>query len=252
MTYSTGLIGLDRMLGGGIRRKQLTLISGTSQSGMTTMLDTIVRSVVFDHDIPAMLVDCETQITEHAKRLMSAITGVDLIKIQQGKLTETERSQVAGALDATREAPFGFAKERTVDGVRAALVRAEARPQVLLIDGMRFLDFDEDTNPLHDSWVLQDLKQLAMTLNVAVVVTHPLSGDAWGRQPVLADLPTGFAHIADEIVLLYRAEIDDGRSRSNTADVVVAKARAGFSGLITVAAEVHRARFATIPDLWAA
>jgi replicative DNA helicase len=57
---------------------------------------------------------------------------------------------------------------------------------------------------------------------------------------------------ADMVILLHRDDFYEGSSRSGEADLIVAKHRNGPTRTITVAAQLHFARFADIAPAFAA
>jgi replicative DNA helicase len=250
MTYSTGIPELDRLLGGGLRPGSFTLVAGISQSGMTTMLDTIVRSAAFNNDTPTMLVDCEASRWDRARRLLSAMSGIELTKLQRrNRLTADEHAWLRSVADVARDAPLFQSEARTLAGIEASMNRASRPPALLVADGARYLDYDyDDCAASHDAQVAVRLQELAVRRSVAVVMSAPLSGDAYERQPALADLPDGLAFTPSNVVFVHRPELLNANDRPGEADLIVAKARRGTAGVVTVAAEAGKARF--LPSPW--
>ncbi|MEU8334839.1 DnaB-like helicase C-terminal domain-containing protein [Micromonospora tulbaghiae] len=246
-TYTTGLEGVD-VLTGGLHAGTVTVVLGTSQSGMSTLLDTCVRANAFTHHTPAMICDRETPAQDRVKRIMSGLSGVNLATIQRGKFTDVQRDRLRRAADATQAAPLLFSNDHTVDRLRWSIIGTPPRTRVVAVDGMRFLDFSDTVTPDHDRNVLSELCEMARDLNVAVVATHPLSVHASGRVPTIADVPDGFASLADTVLLLNRPGLAaTGRrwesTHSDLVEVICVKARLGQFGTTSLVADFERAQF---------
>lgn len=242
---TSGIPQLDRMIGGGLRPGQLTVIAGMSQSGMSTMLDTIARSAAFNENVPTLLVDCETTLRDRAKRVLSAVSGIDLHKVQRNQgLSDDERGWLRRVAELVKDAPLMQADPRRVRDLRR--IELPWIPRVILVDGVRFLDRPEELyGPTHEAKLVADLRQVADGWDAALVVTSPLV--RYDETPMLSALSEGLAFTADHVVLIDRPELRDDALRRREVDLIVAKSRGGQVGTVTVAAEFDRARFMPLP-----
>lgn len=238
-TYITGIPALDVLLGGGLHAGTVTLVSGASQSGMTTMLDTIVRTNAHDRNIPTVMCDRETSPSARAKRFMAALSGVTLATIQSGDLNAFERQHLNAAADATKDAPLAFSEATSVDGLRWDILRDPRRPRLIAIDGMRFLNRSVD----YDEKVFDSLRDLAMTLNAAVVVTHPARHLDISPTPGLGNVPERMASTAEAVVVLRRPEMDGESWRRSEVEAHCVKSRRGRCGAVDMAGLFEFARF---------
>lgn len=231
---STGLPTLDALLGGGLRPGGLTLVAGRSQSGMTTMLDTIACQAAFRDLVPTTLADLETPTHHRMLRISSALSGVPLAAMQRGSLT-TEQAATVRVTDRAG-APFWFADDVTsVNDLRRSLDTDGLTARLLLVDGMRFLTRG------HPGDVAVALAALAAAHNLAVVATHPANWDGGHTATVLRDLTHPMVDVADAVVLLHRATVH--------ADLTVAVARYRTFGWFPAVADFEHARMAEpVPD----
>ena len=101
------------------------------------------------------------------------------------------------------------------------------------------------------AFISRALKGLAKELEIPVIALAQLSREVEKRgnkRPQLSDLRESgsIEQDADMVILLHRDDLYDGSARSGEADLIVAKHRNGPTRTITVAAQLHFARFADI------
>ncbi|MCX5066616.1 DnaB helicase C-terminal domain-containing protein [Micromonospora lupini] len=236
---TTGLPSLDRLLDGGLRPGTLTVIAGQSQSGMTTMLDTIVCAAAFHANEPTVLVDLETEPAARGARLWSALSGVPLSRVLHGGLTDAEVTDLARVADLTGAATFWLSEDRTIPDLDAAVLGVHSSTsgaRLLAIDAMRMLSCE---SPGAAAAALADL---AVRRDVAVAATTPLLWNAVGPLPAVDHLPSGVVEAADVVILLRRPDLDGTTDRVGEVEVTVAKHRAGPTGSVVVAARFDRAQ----------
>lgn len=221
----TGLPTVDALLDGGLRPGKLTLVCGLSQSGMTTMLDTIAAQAI-RQQTPTVLADLETPSRVRLTRLSAALSGVPFTAIRDGNLTDAERAAVLAGDSAG--APFWLAHDIAIlDDLRWQLRLDGITARLALVDGLRLLG---DGNTTRTAW---DLADLAQERNVAVVATLPAA-----RHPDLpaGDVPVAALAAAHTVLMLHRRS---GR----VGEVEVTAAGRGGWATTYVAADFERARF---------
>ena len=97
----------------------------------------------------------------------------------------------------------------------------------------------------------RNLKLLAKELNVPIIAISQLNRSPEQRADkklMLSDLRESgsIEQDADVVILLHRDDMYDNQNRSGEADLIVAKHRNGQTRTITVAAQLHFARFADL------
>lgn len=229
----TGLPTLDTLLGGGLHPGRLTVVAGQSQSGMTTLLDTIACAAAFRDGVPTVLADLETATHHRMLRLSSALSGVPLVAMQRGTLTAEQAATIRTADQAG--APFWFADDTaTIAGLRRALDADGLAARLLLVDGTRLLG--DGGLPR----IMMGLDELAATSGVAVVATHPIR---WYPRLPWDNLPESALWAAHNLVTLRRPGLHSG-TPTGEVEVTVAKLRDGDSGSFTAVADFEHARIA--------
>jgi replicative DNA helicase len=97
----------------------------------------------------------------------------------------------------------------------------------------------------------RNLKLLAKEINVPIIAISQLNRSPEQRadkKPMLSDLRESgsIEQDADMVILLHRDDLYDTQNRSGEADLMVVKHRNGPTRTITVAAQLHFARFIDI------
>ncbi|MEU3452132.1 DnaB-like helicase C-terminal domain-containing protein [Micromonospora sp. NPDC006766] len=221
----TGLPAVDALLGGGLPIGRLTLVSGRSQSGMTTMLDTIACQAI-RQQTPTVLADLESPTRVRMTRLSAALSGVPFTDIRDDSLTAEQRAAIRTG--DRPGAPFWFADDvRTIDDLSWQLGVDGIAARLALVDGTRLLL--DGGMPR----IMLGLDKLAASANVAVVATLPVH---WLPDFPDGDLPVSAMWAAGAVLWLHRRHSDE-------ATVTVTGTGPLASGSATIAADFTRARF---------
>lgn len=248
LRFSTGLAALDHLIGP-LGPKRLVAFSGISQSGMTTMLLTIARNAAVNQGIHTLFVDLETQQTTIAARLLAGEASVDHHRF--GHLEGVDAAAVATARALLHASPIQLAGPGpfTFGELRSMALLVRPRPQLIVIDGVRYLTGLEGDQRVQLDQLAVSLKQFAGQLDATVVVSHPLRHTADSeRRPGLEHVDTAFGLVnhADQFVILHRPELYADGSRVGEAELRVVKSRQGPPGTVVVTAELPFSRFTSL------
>lgn len=239
MTITTGLKSLDDLIGG-LQPGSLTLYAGTSQAGMTTLLDTTVVGAALKNHVPTLLADLESG--DRKSRIMSAYSGVRLLALQRDNLNESEAAQLAKSAIEIEDAPLRHTTSRAIPYLLADAMETEAK--LIAIDGARYVK----TGPGDEAnlaAVLVGLKNLATSLNAAVVITAPVNRDEEhpGNGPTLRSLSPVFGLNCDTAVLIRRWGGFNPNETYEPVELIVPKNRHGGCGQVFVTGDYTHARF---------
>lgn len=102
---STGYPVYDAIIGGGYRRKTVNLIGARSKVGKTFILDNIALNMN-SRMIPTLNLDTEMSVQDHIHRMIAHISGVEINKIEKGKLDYDEKKKVMEASDILEKYPY--------------------------------------------------------------------------------------------------------------------------------------------------
>ena len=193
--------------------------------------------------------DVDTMIVGHLpfmQRMVSIWTGINSMKIQQGKLTGQEASRLTKAIGEISSLPIFFEDNPTPTPreihAQADWMIKRHGCKLVLFDGMYrsktgVNEIDKNAYAKF-SQIAFDLKTMARSLNIPVLVTHQLNRSLESRQnkrPVLSDLRESgvIEQEADKIVFLYRDDMYNPATEfPNGCEWIVAKHRNGSLGTV--------------------
>jgi replicative DNA helicase len=239
-TVPTGFASLDRVLAGGLRRKDLVILAGDVGSGKSALgLGMALRAAT--SEVPTLYFSGEMSPDRVLERALALEGRVSIDDLRQGKLDDTQRAAVGAVAVRLRHNPLVVRPllGGSFEEVSAALDMVPRR-QLLVIDSLQLTGPPRPAARLQERMALavQALKSLAVERDVAVLVLAQLPGHRANRpdpRPVLDDLG-GFGAVkqsADVILMLYREEMyrpDQGVQ--GATELIVAKNRNGPTGFV--------------------
>jgi replicative DNA helicase len=254
---TTGLIDLDRMIGG-LRPGHLVVIGGRPSMGKSSLASTIVDA----QTAPVLFFTMEMTGEEVALRQLSGETGIASDKLARGALDEDQFRKVMDASAKLRQRPLICVE---VSGITIAQLSTRARRikrqhgiGLIAIDYLQLMQGSKRNSRVEDvSEITVGLKALAKELNIPVVALSQLSRKVEERadkRPQLADLRESgsIEQDADEVLLVFREEYYVERTKpafgtpefqdwlakmqlvAGKAEIAVAKSRHGPVGTIEV------------------
>lgn len=185
------------------------------------------------------------QITQ---RLFSAEARIDLSRVRNGQLTETDWPKLSTAVARIQTAPLFVDDKRdvTMTEVRAKGRRLRSRLgdlELVIVDYVQPMQAEgrSENRQLEVAEISRGLKVLAGELDVPVIALSQISRGVELRadkRPTLADLRESGALEADAVgVLLYRDELyNEASTDRGVAEVIVAKQRNGPTSFSAVRA----------------
>lgn len=238
-TVATGFPSIDRMLGGGVRRGDLLVLGGDVGSGKSALALAMAIRMAQDGARVAFH-SGEMTVERLLERAISIESRIKVDELREGALGDLRRSSVgAVALRLRDNAPALSSLPRGgVEALRGELTRGAERPAVVFIDSLAALTRDDRPVEEERATALRLLKQLALELDTAVVVTAPLplfNPSRVDRRPTLDDFGAldGVKQHADVVLALYREEMyETGHGLEGATELLVRKNRNGPTGYV--------------------
>lgn len=253
---STGFPSIDRALGGGLRRGDLTVIGGDDSSGCSALVLSLAlranhtMNPVEGRTARALLFTSETQPERVYEKVLSMSARVPLEAIQLGAVSADERTRLATSALALRDRVpvVETVSDRGIIDI-LEIVEATADLQLVIVDSLEGL-LNRDNAPVESlAYAVLTLKRLALKRNIALLLTSHLSGldqARRDRRPTLKDFGLGGAvgaH-ADLILGLYREELYDGDlGVTGAAELLILKHRHGPRGYVDLYFDTRFGRF---------
>ncbi len=239
-TGPTGFASLDRLLAGGLRRKDLVILAGDVGSGKSALgLGIALRAATAQ--IPTMYFSGEMSPDRVFERALALEGRASIDDLRQGRLDDATRASVGAVAVRLRHNPLVVRPllGSSFEEVRTALAIVPRR-QLLVVDSLQLTAPPRAAARLQERVALsvRALKSLAVERDLAVLVLAQLPGHRADRpdpRPTLDDLG-GFGAVkqnADVILMLYREEMyrpDQGVQ--GATELIVAKNRNGPTGFV--------------------
>jgi replicative DNA helicase len=250
----TGWVDLDRLLDGGFTDGQLVVIAGRPGSGKSIAGVNIAQRAAFGRGMPVGVISLEMSASEIGMRMCSSDVRIPLTKLKAGQLDDADWSRVMSWTADTADAPLRIDEgpNLTVADIRARARRMKQRHgiEMLLVDYLQLVTpgrAESRQNAVAD--MSRGFKLLAKELGIPVLLIAQLNRGPEQRtdkRPQLSDLRESgsIEQDADVVIFVHRDDYYDSESpRAGEADLIVAKHRNGPTDTITVAAQLHLARF---------
>ncbi len=228
--HSTGLEDLDKILDGGIRPGQITIIAARPSIGKTSLGMQVCESAAKNGDT-SLFFSIE----------MSAIELVTRVAKQGCKRA-----------DEISELPM-FIEDKYIDlDDILNCIRMAKRRNTLKFVVIDYLQLIRTNDRLQKSEKIErcmtELKWISKELRIAIVVLAQINRGAEkrdDRRPQLADLKGsgGIEDAADVAMLLHRPEFYDKEDMPGIAEIIIAKNRNGSTGTVNVGYVKERTLF---------
>lgn len=239
-TVPTGFGSLDRMLGGGLRRKDLVVLAGDVGSGKSALgLAVAIRAA--GAAIPTMYFSGEMSPERVLERALALEGRAAIDDLREGRLDDATRALVGAAAVRLRHSPLVVRPLLGSDfeELRAGLDIVPRR-QLLVVDSLQLTAPPRPAARLQErvALAIRALKALAVERDLVVLVLAQLPhhrSDRPDPRPNLDDLG-GFGAVkqnADVVLMVYREEMyRPGQGVEGATELIVAKNRNGPTGFV--------------------
>ncbi len=245
MAISTGFHGLDEV-SGGLHPSELTVLAARPSIGKTAFAMDLCVNVAMQ-GLPVLLVSLEMGSQQIAHRMIARETGIPARRVQKGALTSWELQKVHAARDALKHLALPI-KLFATGHATAARVTARARIQaaqigikLLVIDYLGLMQSNDRQTKTYErvTAVSREVKLMAQTLNLPVVLLAQLNREGEGTKPTLSHLRDSGAieQDADNVWFLHRE-----RGGAET-ELIIAKQRQGEIGALDFAFDGSHMKF---------
>jgi|SRR5690349_2117131 len=239
-TIPTGFGSLDKLVGGGFRRRDLILLGGDIGSGKSALALGIALRVA-QQSLGVAYLSGEMNEERLMERALAIEGKVAVDELRVAKLSDQTRAGVGGAAVRLRGLPISFMPLSEAD-FESVFEQLDSVKQLglVVVDYLQLVPppkarttQDEDT-----ALVLRHLKALALARQVALLVVAQLPGFQTGRdakRPTLDDYGVMGApkQHADVVLSLFREEMyNPGGGVDGATELIVAKNRNGPTGFV--------------------
>ena len=254
----TGFVDFDELTAG-LQPNALIVVGARPGMGKTSFALGMAAHAALDAHRPVLFFSLEMSRVELAQRLLCSDARVDSTKVRNGRLTDDDWRRISHAIGRLGDAQLWIDDNPHVTVME---IRSKARRLTQQVGqlGMVVVDYIQlmsgntraENRQVEVAEISRSLKILARELQCPVVALAQLNRGLEQRadkRPMLADLRESgsLEQDADVVCFLYRDEIYNPDSpERGTAEVLIAKHRAGPTGLVRLAFLDHYTKFANM------
>lgn len=235
---TTGLLELDEMLCG-LDAGNLYIIGGSPGMGKTALVLTILRHAAVQEKVPVGIFSLDLTGTQIAFRLLCMEAKVNTHLVRTGKLSKSQWNAFTSSMKTLTKSEIFIDDIKSLSPLKmkhnAIRLKAEHDIKLLIIDNNQAIQKLDTQHLPH-----RLLKQMAVELDIPVIVTSPLTRkpeERKNKRPVLSDFhrPIEIEETADTIMLIYRPWVDTlDETDRELAEVIIAKSRNGPTGVVNL------------------
>lgn len=234
----TGLIDLDRLLGG-LQKSDLLIVAGRPGMGKTGFLLSVAKNAAQKHKKHVAIFSLEMSAEQLVQRLIAQETSLDTLKLRTGKLTGDDWAKFTHAIEVLSDTHIFLDDTPAITPMqmrtKCRRLHMEYHLDLVIVDYLQLMASDKRTdNRVQEvSYISRNLKVLARELNVPVMAAAQLSRaveQREGKKPVLSDLRESgsLEQDADIVMFINRPDAMEKESANqNVAELIVAKHRNG-------------------------
>jgi replicative DNA helicase len=239
-TVPSGFPSVDKMLGGGFRRRDLVILTGDVGSGKSSLaLGIALRSALLG--TPTIFFSGEMGEERLMERALAVEGKATIDEIRGGNLNDPARASVGAAAVRLRGLPLvirglhGLSFDRLNEAIKIVPRRA-----LVVIDPLQLVEPARTGSTAEETLGLaaRSLKSLALDHDATVLALAHIATSPAGREdprPTLEDLGGQGAvkQYADLVLAIYREEMyRPGGGMEGATELIVAKNRNGPTGFV--------------------
>lgn len=256
----TGLVDFDDAFKG-LRLGVVTVLASKPSMGRSALALNIATNIGIFQKRPTLYLSLDMPVWQLTMRIASQIGEIKVSPMQEGRLTLDQDHRLDAVISKAQNAPLHLMHYPYIDiHSLCQKVRKFAQDQnnqdalsplsLLVIDDLEYADLQMHNSELTAAYenAMYLLKDLAVELNIAVLLLSPLNSGAEEREnkrPIVTDLPSlALARMPDALLFLYRDEVyrPDGEDR-NRAELIMARNQHDLTGTVYLTTDLQYGRF---------
>lgn len=234
----SGLKDLDKELGGGFYKGEMTILAGRPGIGKTEFSLTLAESANVKGNV--LYCSAEMSVEGIIDRFVAGKLEIPVSELRMGKYTDEMFDKITGnPIQQLKDSNLYFYRDMpmTTSKILQAGIAMKLRYglEMIIIDYLGILDDEYGNNGYERvGYISRKTKQIARTLDVPVIALHQLHREVEKREnkrPQLSDLRDSgkLEEDADIVLLLYRDSYYVDNPSSKETEVIIAKNRQGVS-----------------------
>ena len=254
---TTNFHDLDLMTKG-FQRGSLIVIGGRPCMGKTALVTNIAKNVAQFHELPVCFFSLELSKVQLSYRLLSMEVGIGSGRLKSARIIDNEWSLVGEGINSLAKLPL-FICDKSSIKVKNIFSRCRKIKEkskngelgLVVVDYVQMMQGkNKKSRDKELSKIILDLKDMAKTLDVPIILTSQLSRDIEKRKnkrPLLRDLSEtqGLESHADVVINLYREEYYNPETDEDPGltELIFSKNRIGSIGTVKLLFEGAYGRY---------
>jgi len=235
----TGLVGIDQIMGGGVRAGHLIIIGGRPSTGKSTLAQNVFANWTTS-GMPSLFFSLEVRDNDVARNVVACTARLSTLPLQEARLTEVEMAhylRAAAQLYQRAEHNLVYDHSSLTPGELRNVIQQQALRQpvkAVIVDYLQLMDSDTKHRERIQSIseISRQLKIIAREENIALIALSQLSraADQDDRPPRLSHLRESgtIEQDADEVILIHaKRNKDELPGDYVDTDLIFAKQRSG-------------------------
>jgi replicative DNA helicase len=214
---STGLKAWDDYTNG-LFPQRLYMVAARTNEGKSALIQNLINNISIENGIMVKLFSLEMSAEEIHNRLVQIRTGISPLKIETGKLKDSEIEPYKEATKVISNAPIIYddSSELSLPLLRTKIRKAvSSGAKVILIDQLEQLTLggsgDSQPEYIKVNYISYRLKAFSRELDVPVVIVHQMNRSGEGQQgasssqeadPLLSQIAQGGEKACDAILIV--------------------------------------------------
>lgn len=247
----TGFVDLDSFLAG-LQKGNLIVVASTPWLGKTTLVLDIARNVALKEKKAVGIISLDLSKERVVERLLTTKAEVDLWKVRTGRLSgggkNNDLSQLKKAAKTLNSVPIFI---YDLAGTNIAEVKEYARNlklkekiELLIVDSLDLLSWknDELSRAQEITGIAQELKNLAVELEIIIIVTMPFTHSEKTRPSIRDFRRVGNIERAADIIIFLSGD-KSNYEQKRIVELIVAENREGPTGTIKLSFDNEKVMF---------
>ncbi|MGL5440452.1 MAG: replicative DNA helicase [Filifactoraceae bacterium] len=242
---STGFIDLDKKING-LQKTDLILIAARPAMGKTAFTLNLAQNAAMKSGASVALFNLEMSKGQLIERMISAVSQVELNKIKNGNIDDSEWEKVMSAMGVLSDLNIHIDDAAGINMMelrsKCRRMKVEKGLDLVIIDYLQLMEGDSkfESRQQEISKISRSLKILAKELECPVIALSQLSRAPEQRadhRPILSDLRESGAieQDADLVMFLYRDDYYNQNSeQKDITEVIISKHRHGEVGTVAL------------------
>ena len=246
----TGLVDLDKKLGGGAKDGDLLMISARPGKGKTSLLLQLTRNAAMYREGSleprkrVVFFSLEMSQEQLTLRLLAQISGIDYQQLESGTYPENKEPVYIAALDELAQLDIVIDDTPAVTpayiGSRLNILNMEKKVDIFFVDSLNLMksntNYQNRTDLAMDEKAM-DLKNIARGLDIPCWVAHQMNRSVERRsenaKPMLSDLAEGGERPTDVVIFIWH-KVDEVKGEIERSELCIEKHRNGPTGDVPV------------------